>query len=316
MTSTQDRREDDGELDQTTQRGHTHAADVHDVEHGRVLDRRSTAATQTVNTWHLYTDSDSGSVYLFIKQTYTRQLQEQVDTFPYLGSLITEDGECTTEFRTRLNRREAIWASRQKIWKSHSIPISTKIRLMKALVWPVATYTNNEETRLVTSEMKGLRKIPRISWTAKKTNEWVLNKAGVKGGLLDTVKARKLAYYGHTMRKQGSCLEKEIMQGAMPGARRRGRPRTALMDNIKPWTGLSVEESIRMTEDRDKWRKYVHGVTNPRSRTAKEQNTTHDNIQKSTASRTDNAFVQMHVCTLSRTNGQTTRKHNVGRAET
>ena len=48
------------------------------------------------------------------------------------------------------------------------------------------------------------------------------------------------------------------MQGTMPGARRRGRPRTAWMDNIKTWTGLSVEESIRMTEDRDKWRKYVH----------------------------------------------------------
>jgi len=49
----------------------------------------------------------------------------------------------------------------------------------------------------------------------------------------------------------------------MPGARRRGRPRTAWMDNIKTWTGLSVEESIRMTENRDKWRKYVHGVANP-----------------------------------------------------
>ena len=47
-----------------------------------------------------------------------------------------------------------------------------------------------------------------VSSTAKKTNEWVLNKAGVKRELLDTVKASKLLYYGHTMRKQGSCLEK------------------------------------------------------------------------------------------------------------
>jgi len=101
-------------------------------------------------------------------------------------------------------------------------------------------------------ETKGLRKIVRVSWTAKKTNEWVLNKAGVKGELIDAVKARKLAYCGHTVMKQRSCLEKEIMQGTMPGARRRGRPRTAWMDNIKPWTGLSVEESVRMTEDKDK----------------------------------------------------------------
>ena len=98
--------------------------------------------------------------------------------------------------------------------------------------------------------------------TAKKTDEWVLNKAGVKRELLDTVKARKLAYYGHTMRKRGSCLEKKMMQGTMPGARRRGRPRTAWMDNIKTWTGLSVEESVRMTEDRDKWRKYLHEERN------------------------------------------------------
>ena len=110
--------------------------------------------------------------------------------------------------------------------------------------------------------MKGLRKILRISWTAKKTNEWVLNKAGVKRELLDIVTARKLTYYGLTIRKQGSCLEKEIMQGTMPDARRRGRPLTAWMDNINMWTGLPVEESIRMTEDRDKWRKYVHGVAN------------------------------------------------------
>ena len=101
-------------------------------------------------------------------------------------------------------------------------------------------------------------------WTAKRTNKWGFNKAGVKEELLDTVKARKLAYYGHTMRKRGSCLEKEIIQGTMLGARRRGRPRMASMDNIKTWTGLSMEESIRMTEDRDKWRKYVHGVANPR----------------------------------------------------
>ena len=68
------------------------------------------------------------------------ELLEQVDTFPYLGSLITEDGKCTTEFRIRLNRGQAIGAPLQKIWKSHSIPISKKIRLMKALVRPVAKY--------------------------------------------------------------------------------------------------------------------------------------------------------------------------------
>jgi len=76
------------------------------------------------------------------------------------------------------------------------LPISTKIRL----VHPVATYgceswtlRKNEETHLDAFEIKGLRKILRVSWTAKKTNEWVLlNKAGVKRELLDTVKSRTL----------------------------------------------------------------------------------------------------------------------------
>ena len=61
-----------------------------------------------------------------------------------------------------------------------------------------------KKTRLDAFEMKGLRKILRVTWTAKKTNEWILNKAGLKRELLDTVEARKLAYYSHTMRKQGS----------------------------------------------------------------------------------------------------------------
>ena len=55
------------------------------------------------------------------------------------------------------------------------------------------------------------------------------------------------------------------MQGTVPaGARRRGRPRTAWMDSIKTGPGLPVEESARVTDDRDKWRKYVHDVANPR----------------------------------------------------
>jgi len=89
--------------------------------------------------------------------------------------------------------------------------------------------------------MKGLRRTLWVSWTAMKINYLVINKTGAKRALLDTVKARKLACYGHTMRKQGNCLEKEIMQGTMPCASRRERPRTAWMDNINTWTGLSVD---------------------------------------------------------------------------
>ena len=70
--------------------------------------------------------------------------------------------------------------------------------------------------------------------------------------------------WSHNEETREKGLENEIIQGTMPGVCRWRRPRTAWIDNIKSWTGLSVEESIRMTEDRDKWRKYVHGVANPR----------------------------------------------------
>jgi len=90
--------------------------------------------------------------------------------------------------------------------------------------------------------MKGLRKVLPVSWTAEKTNEWVPDKAGVKRELLDTVKAMKLAYYGHTMRKQGSRLENEIMQGTMhAGEEDHARPgwRTSRSGQDSSWKSQS-----------------------------------------------------------------------------
>jgi len=124
------------------------------------------------------------------------------------------------------------------------------------------TPRKNEETYFDASEMKGLRKILWVSWRAKKTNEWVLNKAGVKRELLDTVKARKLSYYGHTMMKQGSYLKKDIMQGkCQMCAGEEDHACTAWTDTSRHGQDYP---SIRMTEDREKWRKYIHGVANPR----------------------------------------------------
>ena len=94
---------------------------------------------QQIQPTHQYRQNQ-GNGQLRHSVSHSHSQLVQVNTFPYLGSLITEDGEYVTEFRTRLSRGQAIGASLQKIWKSHSIPISTTTRLMKALVWPVATY--------------------------------------------------------------------------------------------------------------------------------------------------------------------------------
>jgi len=97
--------------------------------------------------------------------------------------------------------------------------------------------------------------------------------AGVKRELLDTVKARKLAYFGHATRKRGSCVEKEMMQGTMPGARRRGRPRTAC------WWTTSRRGQDCLWKSQSEWqRTVIHGESTSMvwptlgSRTATEQN--------------------------------------------
>ena len=100
-----------------------------------------------------------------------------------------------------------------------------------------------------------MRRLYRTVGSSKSKDEIVRRRQSKEASILWSL---------HEERKQWSYVEKEIMQGTMPGARRRGRPRTAWMDNIKTCIGLSVEESIRMTEDRDKWRKYVRGVANRR----------------------------------------------------
>jgi hypothetical protein len=196
---------------------------------------------------------------------------EQVETFVYLGSLITEDVDCSREIRIRTARGLGIGVDLMKLWKSHNIKINTKIKLMRTLIWPVMMYgceswtiKKRDEERIKAFEMKCIRKILGISWIEKKTNEWVLETAGVERNLLESIKRRKMSYFGHIMRKQGECLEKEIMQGTVPGARARGKPRKRWMDNVGEWLELSTERLLRETEDRRGWRRIVYNATNPR----------------------------------------------------
>jgi len=124
--------------------------------------------------------------------------------------------------------------------------------------WRLSVISNQLSRPSDASEMEGLREILRVSWTANKTTEWVLNQAGVKKELLDTVKARELAYYGHTMREQESWLVKEIIEVHV-GKEDHARPgwTTSWRGQDSPWKSQSEC-------------KYVHSVANPR--TATQQN--------------------------------------------
>jgi len=78
-----------------------------------------------------------------------------------------------------------------------------------------------------------------------------LEQAGVSRNLLATVKSRKSRYFGHIMRREDKSLEKGIIEGTLPGNRKRGRPKTAWIDNVTSWTGLKLEDTIRKVENDD-----------------------------------------------------------------
>ena len=83
----------------------------------------------------------------------------------------------------------------------------------------------------------------------------MINLIGKYEPLLSTIKRRKLKYYGHICRHDG--LAKTILQGKVEGKRKKGRPRNNWMHNISKWTDRSTSELTRMTEDREKWKKFV-----------------------------------------------------------
>jgi len=112
--------------------------------------------------------------------------------------------------------------------------------------------------------MKAFREILQVTWTDERTNDWVLRKAGTEPFLLQSVKKRKLCYYGHVLRKIGNCMDKEVVQCTTSGQRGRGRPRTRWQDNTTKWTGLTGDRLLRSIEDRRQWRKIIHEAANPR----------------------------------------------------
>jgi len=124
---------------------------------------------------------------------------EQVSTFTYLGAIITDDTECVEDIKNGIAKGRGVVTALKSIWKSHGVSMSTKVRLLKTLAWSTMTYgcesgTLNklDEERIRAFEMLGLHHILRVSWTAKCTNQWVLEKANLSRSLLEAIKKRKL----------------------------------------------------------------------------------------------------------------------------
>jgi len=121
----------------------------------------------------------------------------------------------------------------------------------------------SDECRINSFEMKALRHLLRVSWTDRRTNDWVLQKAETKPNLLEAIK--KETFFSWTCFKERRKLYGERnIQGTTPGQRRRGRPKMYWHDNIMKRTGLSENRLLRSVEDRTQWRMYVHEAVNHR----------------------------------------------------
>ena len=190
---------------------------------------------------------------------------ETVNSFKYLGAIVTDAGS-KPEILARVAQTTAALTKLKTIWKDRNIALSSKIRLMRALVMSIFLYaceswtlTVELERRIQAMEIRCFRRLLGISYKDHITNEEVRSRIrqaiGPHEDLLTTVKRRKLKWYGHVSRSSG--LAKTVLQGTVQGGRKRGRQRKRWEDNISEWTGLRLSEALRKSESREEWRELV-----------------------------------------------------------
>jgi len=196
---------------------------------------------------------------------------EVVHSFNFLGSTISEDGDCSKEIIRRTILSKVAMKGLQRVWKDKDISLATKLRLVKGLVFPVVYYScvswtmkAKDKRRIEAFENWCWRRLLRIPWTAKRTNESVRDELHISEHMEHKMLELKLRYFGHVVRANG--LEKSIMCGMGEGQRRRGRPRLRWLDEIVALTGKKLEDLMALTENRAVWRSFAYTATRDRQR--------------------------------------------------
>ena len=155
---------------------------------------------------------------------------KQCQTLFWGGSKITADGDCSQEIKRCLLLGRKVMTNLDSIFKSRHITLPTKVRLVKAMIFPVVIYgceswtvKKAERQRMDAVELWCWRRLLRIPWTARRSNQSIL-KISPGCSLEGMILKLKLQYFGHLMRRVDS-LAKTVMLGGIGGRRRRGRQR-------------------------------------------------------------------------------------------
>ena len=185
---------------------------------------------------------------------------EQVNSFKYLGQTITPGGKNELEISIKIASAKNRFQQLYKVLTSKKIALKLRHRLLVCYIFSVILYGCETWTltkplidKLEACEMWFFRRMGKISWKEKTTNQAVLTKLNLKRSLMNTIKERKLAYFGHT--KRHPSMMRNILEGKMQGKRPKGRPRAQWADIIKEWTGCSLNECTRLARNRDAWRR-------------------------------------------------------------